>query len=316
MKRRFWVSALAAILTGCSAKTLPLNVHQLSTREAIAQSSKVVVGVVKSIGTSGESQRTAEGVWVRARRVEVKPMCVLKGTIEGKTFTFLFNNYDSRVGVQNGDFEWLQPGDRRVFFLESQSSTLRSVSDLYKTSLVFPHAVLPAVGENEQEPTGDRIATLLLRKAPGESAEDFAKMLPRATTEALRCGGYLFVASLLGQLEAGELPEVRTEACLTAYEQVFGGEACVIQVEAGTVIPEVSQRVLKARERRAYLRRVAAQALREGWDCPLLSYTYGVEPQDPVSVAGFLEYMSQQPDPVFRASAEKQLHNLSAPIAK
>jgi hypothetical protein len=103
---------------------------------------------------------------------------------------------------------------------------------------------------------------------------------------------------------------------LTAYEQVFGGEACVIQVEAGTVIPEVSQRVLKARERRAYLRRVAAQALREGWDCPLLSYTYGVEPQDPVSVAGFLEYMSQQPDPVFRASAEKQLHNLSAPIAK
>ena len=316
MRTRFLIATLAALVTGCSPQTLPLSVHQLSTREAIARSSMVVVGVVQAIGMSGDSQRTAEGVWVRTWRAEVKPMCVLKGTIEGKTFTFLFNNYDSRVGVQNGNFEWLQPGDRRVFFLKAQGPTIRSVSDLYKTSMAFPHAVLPAVVGSEQEPMGNRIAMLLLRKAYGESAKDFAKMLPRSTTEALRCAGYAFVASLLGQLEASELPDVRTEACLTAYERVFGGEACMLEADAGTITPELSQRVLKARERRAYLRQIAEQALREGWDCPLLEYTYGVEPRDPASVTDFLRFLAQQPDPIFRASAEKQLRKLVAPIAK
>jgi len=316
MKIRFLVATLTALLAGCSPQTLPLNIHRLSTREAIARSSVVAVGMVRAISIFGDSRRTDEGIWVRTWRVEVKPLCVLKGTIEGKNFTFLFNNYDPRVGVQNGDFEWLQTGDRRVFFLAAQGPMLRCVSDLYETSLSFPHAGLPPVLPSTGEPIGNRIAMLLLGKANGESPEDFAKMIPRATREALRSSGYPFVASLLRQLAASELLEVRTEACLTAYEQTFGGETCILQLASGNMTPEVSQRISKAREHRAYLRQLADRALREGQECPLLYYTYAVEPGDPTSVADFLTLLAQQPDPIFRASAERQLRHLSAPLAR
>src|ERR1017187_8736631 len=109
MKIRHAAVAVVAFSMACSVPTLPLNVHQLSTREAIAQSSTILVGVVQGISLSGDSHRTVEGVRVRTWRVEVKPYSVLKGATEGQIVTFLFNNYDPHE-VQNGNFEWLRVG--------------------------------------------------------------------------------------------------------------------------------------------------------------------------------------------------------------
>lgn len=168
----------------------------------------------------------------------------------------------------------------------------------------------------DEESVGERIARLLLSRVPGESPQTFAHMLPRATTEALKSAGYAFVSSLMGHLSTSEIPEVKLEACLTAYEQVLGGDQCLPPDDDSNIAAEISQRIRMARERRVYLHHLAEQVPREGSDCPLLYYAYGVEPGDPVSVMGFLKFLTQQPDPAFRACAERQLHGLTAPVAQ
>jgi hypothetical protein len=239
----------------------------------------------------------------------------LKGKIRRGAAIFFINNYAPGI-VQNGNFEWLKVGDSRVFFLMTEGGRLRSVSDLYATSIEFPHATMPAVFRTEGEPVGEGIARLLLSRGLGEPPQTFVRMLPRVTTEALKSAGYPFVSSLLGHLATTEIPEVELEACLTAYEQVLGGDQCLPAEEDSNIAPEISQRIRTARQRRAYLHQLAEQVPSEGSDCPLLHYTYGVEPGDPVSVIGFLKFLAQQPDPAFRACAMRQLHELTAPVAQ
>jgi hypothetical protein len=300
-------------LVGCAPRPeLPLNVSHLTTREVIEKSSAVVIGEVRSIDVSGKRVRSEEGILLRRWRVEVTALAVLRGLDQrSRTVAFFLNSYDPGV-VQNGNFEWLRVGDRRIFFLVGEGDHLRAVSDLYSTSMVFPHASVPVVRRDEKEATSDKIASVLLTQADGESAQSFASMVSAATTEALKSSSYAFVATILSQLLASPSPDIRREACLAAYEQLFASDSCVGDLERSGIDQNLSMRVLKARGRRAYLHRLASNELREARDSPLVSYAYGVEPEDPLSVLGFLEFVSHQPDPVLRQSAESQLQKLRA----
>ena len=291
-----------ALLVGCSRSPLRLNVLHLSKREAIARSTTILAGTVRSISIFGPTQQTSDGVLVRSWEVQVAPLLVLKGDLPAQEVVFFTNNYAPNV-VQNGDFERLASGDRRIFFLVREGGRLRSVSDLYRTSIPLVHQAAP-LPPDSSAPIAEQIGSVLLGEPPGESPRDFARILPKVATEALRTTGYGFVSSRLSQLSASGAPEVRTEACLTAYEQVFGGETCMERLEASSPSPEISKRMSVARKRREYLLDLAR---RSSGGCPLLQYTYGVEPEDPASVTDFLSFLAQQEDPILRMCGVKQI---------
>jgi hypothetical protein len=298
---------VAVFFVACSVPVLPLNPRHLSAREAIEASSTILIGTVQQLSVSGRERRTVDGILVRTWRVEVEPILVLKGGVTGKKIVFLLNNYEPGI-AQNGNFEWLKSGDRRVFFLVSQNGQLRSVSDLYATSILFPHRTVPTGVRGG--PIGEVIAALLLTPAPGESPEAFSRMIPSVTTGALRCGGYSVTASLLTGLCTSGFSEISTESCLTAYEQAFGDESCIREIETHNPSNALALRIRKARIRRTYLLEVAQNAARNGRNCPLLLYSYGVEPEDPSSVRGFFTFLAQRPERAFQACASIQLRML------
>jgi hypothetical protein len=173
---------------------------------------------------------------------------------------------------------------------------------------------VPAV-PTEDEDVNKTIATLLLTQAPSESAADFARIIPRATTEAIRAAGCSTVAPLLDLLEASEQPAVRTAACITAYEQLLEDGECIRRLESGHIAQEVGARIAKVRQRRNYLRQLATESLGHGARCPLALYAYGTDPADFASTSEYFSFLSMGHDSVFRACAEKELDR-PAPVAK
>ena len=141
MKRCSVLAVFSIWLAACSGPTFPLDARRLSTREATARSSAIAVGVVRKTTFYGPIRLTEAGVSTRTWRVEIDVWRVLKGHVNGSALTYFLNNYTPGI-AQNGDFEWLAPGDRRVVFLTSYGGRLRAVSDLYGTSVPFLHATV------------------------------------------------------------------------------------------------------------------------------------------------------------------------------
>lgn len=126
-----------ALVFGCGpSRKLALDARRLTTAEVIEQSTLVVVGRIVGIRVLGEARQTGQGVRVKMWKVEVDPEYWLRGHLDGR-FTYYLFNYSNDV-VQNGDFEWLSRGDKRLFFLTYEGATIRAVADLYKTSIALP----------------------------------------------------------------------------------------------------------------------------------------------------------------------------------
>ena len=310
MMPRLFVCFACVLLSACrTGQELSLVARRLTTREMIERSALVVAGKIVDVRISGRVHRTSQGIWVKLWRVVVDPEYWLKGHLNGP-FVYYLYNYSNDV-VQNGDFEWVAKGDHRLLFLTYERETIRAVADLYTTSFELHRSNIPDLRAYNDSPLGEKIARLLLTPTPGKPASRFASTIPEVTPEALRATGYPFVASLLAQLSRSESPDVRTEACLTSYEQLFGDRECVGQVEP-SVSADLAQRILRDYKRREYLRTLIADAIRSGARSPLLNYyTTGVEHNDPRSVLDFFRFLSANRDPLFRLTAEKELRALS-----
>lgn len=302
----FW----ALISGSCQTNPdLPLRVRRLTTAQIMNASQVILIGTIRSIRVFGPQRTTDAGVKVRGWRIEIEPLLFLKGRSGNGTLTYFMNNFDPNV-VQNGDFEWLMKGERRIFFLRSDGEMLRSVVDLYVTSMAFPHTVPTLTNRYPQEYLGQTIARLLLTPIPGATERALTNELPQVTTEALRSAGYAFVAGLLQDLRQSDLPDLRVEACLTAYEQVFSDESCVDKLEASATNADLLRRIRDVRKRRIYLRQICGDAIEAGRDCPLTGYTYAAEPSDRESVREFYNFLSRNSDQVLKACAQTQLARL------
>lgn len=271
MKRQLVLCLMSIALTGCAAAPeLALSARQITAKETIKRADLIVIGTIQNIQVFGKSRQTNEGVKVRAWRVELDLAKVLRGHVEGRRLTYFFNNWDPGV-VQNGSFERREKGERRIFFLAHEGPIVRAVADLYITSMNYPRSRVPDISGNQGEPMRQRIARVLLTPAAEESPHEFAATIPRATPNALRCAGYVFVASLLKRLAASQAPEISREACLTGYEQVFADATCIEAIERVDSDRALALRIKEARERRDYLRRLAEDETRQKRGSPLVS---------------------------------------------
>lgn len=308
MKLGHIILVCGVLSTSCSRAPLPLNIRELSTREAIAHSSIILVGVIQSIAVSGEQRLAEDKYIVQTWRIGVRPLSVLKGSVKGKDIDFEANYYAPGV-CQNGNFEWLRRGDRRILFLSAVGDRVRSVSDLYRTSIPYPHTTITTVANGQRQSIGEEIATLLLTELPSDSPREFAEMIPSATYHAIHAAGLSVVASLLARLSKSTSIEVRTEACLTAYEQLLGDGSCVNELESAVAAPLVFQRLRKAREHRLYLLNLVRKARQDKQHCPFELVATGTEPDQ----LEFLKFLSQHSDPDFQACGVESLRALSMP---
>jgi hypothetical protein len=292
-------------IAGCSrTPELRLNARRLTTAEILAGSSLAIVGKVVEIVSFGKETKTVQGIRVRMYRVAVEPEYNIKGDVKEKVLFYLYD-YAPSV-VQNGDFEWLAKGDRRLLFLNYDGEIIRSVADLYGTSMLVRRPGTPDLRSYLQSPLGERIARFFLTPAADEQARSFAETIPRATPDALKAAGYEFVAALLQSLMREGPVEVRDEACLAYYEQLFGDEACLTRIEASG--GNLAHRAIQARQHREYLRTLLAEAVRSGIGSPLAHCSItGVEPNDLKSRVNFFHYLAKNPDPVIRLGAEREL---------
>jgi hypothetical protein len=240
-------------------------------------------------------------------RVAVDQVYSLKGHANGRLVFYLYNWAPG--AIQNGNFEWLAKGDRRILFLVHDGPVFRSVADLYGTSILVPRRGTPELRAYSQSTVGEKIARFQLTPATGEPAGEFAETVPLVTPDALKAAGYQLVATLLENLIRDGPVQVRREACLVYYERLFGENSCVKEIEGSG--GDLAGRFTLARERRNFARNALNDALRSGVDSPLTRCAIaGVEPNDPLSATEFLQYMSKNPDPVFRSAAEKELERL------
>jgi hypothetical protein len=293
------------LVSACNrTPTLRLNARPLTTQEILTSSSVVIVGKVVNIQSYGEETQTAQRIRVKKYRVVVKEEYKLSGNVGGAVTFYLYDYAPSLA--QNGNFEWLGKGDRRVLFLKYDGPIMRSVTDLYGTSMLVQRRGTPDLQRYDQSPVGQKIARFFLTPAANEQARTFAQTIPRATEEALKAGGYEFVASLLQELMRENSPEIRDEACVAYYEQLFGDDACLKQIEASA--GDIARRVIQARQHREYLRGLISEAIRSRIGSPLARcYVTGVEPNDPNSRANFFRYLITNPDPIIRLAAEREI---------
>jgi hypothetical protein len=102
--------------------------------------------------------------------------------------------------------------------------------------------------------------------------------------------------------------EIRSEACLAFYGQLFGNDQCVHQLEKAALKPELLFRLRKAEERRAYLVSIVTAAIRDDRDSPLKA----VEPNELSSVLEFYQFLSHNPEAKFRQIAKRELNRIQS----
>jgi hypothetical protein len=308
--RSLFALALLVATSQCTAvPAFPPDLSARTPRELVDESTLVVVGVIAKITIVGPTRTTDNGIRYQAWRIDVKPEATLKGEQQEREFSYYLYNYASGF-VQNGDFDWLEKGDHRIFFLRREGRLLRAMTDLHKATIRMGHP-LPEIVGHDLDPMGQRIARLFLTPGRSESSSAFAASIPSTTPDALRVSGYSFTARLLTDLFESQNPEIRTEACLTLYEQAFGDESCVTAIEKNNVSPDLGARIQSVRHRREYIRQIATQALNNARNSPFLTaYTYSGDYADAQSVRELLEYLARSSDAVLRQSAEKQLMTL------
>lgn len=289
---------------------LPLSAELISTPTAIDKSSLVIVGRIKEIVPFGESRHTNRGQVVQPWRITVDVELVVSGRSPGNSVEYYLYNTASSVSFQNGTLERLKEGERRIFLLRSEGPILRSVTDLYASSLPFPRSRVPRLPGRAIGTVHERIARLLLTQDPDESAREFAESLDFASRRAIELVSHQSVSRLLAPLLRSRSAEVRSAACVANYELLFGDDTCLIAMLQHDVDPGFARRIRDDRRQRAYLRQRTEDAFRHGRDCPLIWYAAGVDRSDSSSVRGFFRFLAQHPDPLFREAAKRELVRL------
>jgi hypothetical protein len=185
--------------------------------------SVVVVGVVDRMDSVGQPVRASDdrgydGKW-QLLKVAFTAENVLKGNLDSPRDQFYF--YTS-LGPVTGDWNALQPGDRCVFFLKSESKVLRSVRDFWRSSIEI------GSGRHESLPLQDRtpqeiIAALLLTPGEGLNETIFERRLPQAVQLAVEWLGICKTVELLRA--ALRNPEIRLSNAVSRQIAVLPGRA-------------------------------------------------------------------------------------------
>jgi len=200
----------------------------------------------------------------------------------------------------------LPKATRRILFLTHDDSTTRSVADLYGTSILVRRHGTPDLRLYNDSPLTEKIARFLLTPAAGEDPRVFGGTVTAATADALKAAGYNFVASLLRNLVGGGSGLVRDEACLAYYEQLFGDDSCLKDVNTSN--SNLAARIMRARQHREYVHTLLFDAIRSNVGFSLTRCgVKGVEPTDPESRAELLEYLLKNADPLIRVGAGMEL---------
>ena len=154
-----WVDALLIAFLSCgtcSAADAVLNLALLTTRAKLDRADIVVVGKVARIDVSGDVVEANNGVRLQLWRIVLDPELFLKGKASGSV-EYDFYNYTPQI-VQNGDFERLSKGDRRIFFLAYDGQELRAVADLYVTTIAVKRSGTPDLRGYTDATVGESIA--------------------------------------------------------------------------------------------------------------------------------------------------------------
>ncbi len=307
---------LVLLLSGCVAHPpaveLPLLVRRLGVREVINRSQLIVVGEVTNLIIQGTRRQTDTGVYVKTWAVTSRVELVLKGRCDNRQISYVLNNYEPGIG-QNGNFELLSVGDRRILFLVAHGSTLRSVSDLYGTSILLPQQ--PVVRETGNDPSvPHKIADLLLKPASDQDRKYFGSSIETVTPTALQAAGYEYVSALLQRLMTSASIDVRREACLVSFDQLYAPVDCTNRSKAMSWDDAFAKRLARAQERRSFIEALLRKPLKGNEESPLLTYTTGIDRSDVGSVLEFLRFLSRSSDPILQASAESELRRVLSQV--
>jgi hypothetical protein len=268
----------------------------------------ILVGEVTSLDIQGRRRQTDNGVYVKTWVVTSKVDLVLKGRYDNRTLSYVLNDYEPGIG-QNGNFELLGVGDRRILFLVTEGSTIRSVSDLYGTSILLRQH--PAVGDLSKDASVlHKIANLLLTPASDQDQHDFAVCIQTVTTTALQTAGYEYVSSLMRRLMTTGSTDVMREACLVDFDQLYSTVDCTNQFKPTSEKDDFAKRFARARGRRQFIETLLRRPLKANEESPLLTYTTGIDRSDIESVVEFLTFLSRSSDPILRTSAESELRRM------
>ncbi len=137
---------------------------------------------------------------------------VLKGDYTGRTIRFFYYLYSSRNRVDLGPPRYVPAeGQRRVFFLVREGSSLRSVGDVRDYTLKVSSGFHRSSSLDGLS-FGQRLASVLLTPGEGYHSRDFAISLGQAEYVSDRVAGSRYTDELLERLESGADPSLSQEA--------------------------------------------------------------------------------------------------------
>jgi hypothetical protein len=227
----------------------PLGVDQL-----VFRSSAIVVATVKSVrmGREGVPARRVPELLLDEVYADVDIENVVLGDVKQRQlqlsyFTFSVKN---KGGYSGPALLRVEPGQRRLFFLTTDSGHYRSVADLRNDYSIrvwsgFHKNCCKPIGPTDyfirrspQEQIGDSISEILLQLGENYHREGMIQWLDMQAYTASRLAGRQKSAALLKQLAANEHePGIAAKACLVLSEQYYGQYGCLARLEADATVP-------------------------------------------------------------------------------
>jgi hypothetical protein len=201
--------------------------HPLGIVDRAERSSLVLVGVVQS-ETTVRGGRYAEGpdsMPLELRRVGVHVEGIIKGQYEDRDLSFV---YYHATGPWDGPApNLLVPGERAIFYLISDSGTLRATNDAYSshTEIVTGrHETQPAT---ESDRVREMIARLLLLPGDGVDIGKYVASLYVERAAALEVVSEAQTADLLRLLLRNSNGQIRGRACILLAQPPLANKDCL-----------------------------------------------------------------------------------------
>ncbi len=224
MTRAFAVFVIAATLPMTSCRPVPeLNVRAtaaLSYRELMEKASIVVIGKVAEVKVVGPEVRTSDEhrYPLRLQRLAIQAENVLKGEARsGRMIFYRFAWSPDRAMV--GPWGILVPGDRSVFFLDTEDGVLRSIIDLYPSHIEVRSGGHASYKPRAEQSLEESIAELLLTPGTDTRPEVFSQALQVASAISIELIGHAGTLRLMKPLLASEEPLLKKRACSVMTER-------------------------------------------------------------------------------------------------
>ena len=186
----------------------------LNRRHQMLTAPIIFVGVVEAVHFVGNPKPalSVQGLTLQLYRARCHVEMTLRGEVP-KSFEFRYFGPDPRYGLQGFPKFWLQPTERRMFFLEQHGSTYRAVGDYVNyTENVYSGKPDSRILTTDPD-VGKAIARVMLTPGPGFDERLFSSDLGSASQVAEESSSKSYSIELLKGLLTHPSALVRKSSC-------------------------------------------------------------------------------------------------------